>query len=152
MDDYADIYYVDTRNAVRDHRVQGGGARPSASASVPWRPVAPAPQAVYAPPPTQAPIYAQPTQGYMLPQQQYVLAQQQTPFGSLFGKLTTGQVIEMVAQLFAALQPLPAAPVPTRSGDTDSGNNILFQDALAKHAKRDEQIRTVGALVAKLIG
>ena len=58
----------------------------------------------------------------------------------------------MVAQLFAALQPLPAAPVPTRNGDTDSGNLILFQDALAKHAKRDEQVRMVGGLVARLIG
>ena len=59
MDEYADIYYVDTRNAngVRDHRVQGGGARPTGSAAVPWRPVAPPPQAVYAQP--QAPMYAQ---------------------------------------------------------------------------------------------
>jgi hypothetical protein len=41
--------------------------------------------------------------------------------------------------------------VPTRS-EVDSGNNILFQDALAKHAKRDEQIRTLGALVSRLVG
>jgi hypothetical protein len=77
---------------------------------------------------------------------------QQSAFGSLFGKLTVGEVIEMVAQLFAALQALPSAPVPTRSADTDAGNLILFQDALAKHAKRDEQVRTVGSLVARLIG
>jgi hypothetical protein len=29
---------------------------------------------------------------------------------------------------------------------------ILFQDALAKHAKRDEQVRTLGGLVGRLIG
>jgi hypothetical protein len=131
---------VDTRNAPsRDHR------KPGSSSSVPWRPVAPPPSRTVLVPAqpaqvAQAPIvYAQP-----LPQQ--------SPLGNLFGKLTSGQVIEMVAQLFAALQPLPAAPVPTRNSDTDSGNMILFQDALAKHAKRDEQVRMVGSLVARLIG
>lgn len=145
MDDYADIYYVDTRNADnRDHR------RPGAPApSGPWRPatvVAPPSRTVYVPPTAQVPlaqapiVYAQP------------LPQQQSPFGTLFGKLTAGQAIEIVTQLFAALQPLPAAPVPTRNSDTDSGNLILFQDALAKHAKRDEQVRMVGSLVARLMG
>ena len=157
MDEYADIYYVDTRNAVRDHR-PAGGAQGSSS---PWRPGAPPPPRTAYVPPTAPPAYAQP--GYAQPgygQPQVIYAQpvppymvpQQSAFGSLFGRLTGGQVIEMVAQLFAALQPLPAAPVPQRSGDLDSGNNILFQDALAKHAKRDEQIRTLGSLVSRLIG
>lgn len=133
MDDYAEVYYVDTRNADnRDHR-RPGTARPAAP---------PPSRTVLVPTQSAQPqiIYAQP-----LPPQQSAVA-------SLFGKLTSGQVIEMVAQLFAALQPLPAAPVPTRSGDTDSGNLILFQDALAKHAKRDEQVRMLGSLVARLIG
>lgn len=136
MDEYADIYYVDTRNAdSRDHR------RPGSSSSS-FRPSAP-------------PL----SRGIIVPQAipaqmtwQPALQQQQSPIGNLFGKLTSGQVIEMVAQLFASLQPLPAAPVPTRSSDTDSGNLILFQDALAKHAKRDEQVRMIGSLVAKLVG
>jgi hypothetical protein len=137
MDEYADadIYYVDARNASRDHR------RPGAS-SVPFRPTAPPPSRTVLVPHSPAPaqvVYAQP-----LPQQ--------SAFGNLFGKLTPGQVIEMVAQLFAALQPLPAAPSPTRNGDTDSANMILFQDALAKHAKRDEQVRTIGSSLAKLVG
>jgi len=149
MDDYADIYYVDTRNAVRDHRPQGGGqGRPGSSG----------PRVVYAPPQGQpiahvVPPYVQPQP---LPQQVIYTQQPQmfqpSAFGSLFGKLTPGQLLEMVAQLFAALQPLPAAPTPTRSPDTDPANLILFQDALAKHAKRDEQVRTVGSLVARLIG
>jgi hypothetical protein len=71
---------------------------------------------------------------------------------SMFGRMTTGQVIDMVAQIFAALMPLPAAPVVTSIADTDSGNNILFQTALAQYAKRDEQIRTLGNLVVKLVG
>ena len=142
MDDYADIYYVDTRNADnRDHRRPGAVTTPSG----PWRAVAPPPSRTILVPPSaqvaQAPIvYAQP------------LPQQQSPFGMLFGKLTAGQAIELVTQIFAALQPLPAAPVPTRNSDTDAGNLILFQDAVAKHAKRDEQVRTVGSLIAKLMG
>ena len=71
---------------------------------------------------------------------------------SLFGKLTTGQVIEMVAQIFAALQGLPGAPVATKDTSTDVGNLILYQNALAQHAKRDEQVRTLGGLIAKLVG
>ena len=139
MDEYADIYYVDTRNATNDHRtgggpvVQGGGqwrpAPPARTVYVPGRPVAsftgPAP-VIYAQPPTMA--------------------------STLFGKLTTGQVIEMVAQIFAALQPLPAAPNATRDANTDVANGILYQTALAQHAKRDEQVRTVGNLVARLVG
>lgn len=138
MDEFADIYYVDTRNATRDHRTQG-----SSSGSPPWRPVPPPSRTVYVPQGQSASpqvVYAQP------------LPLQQSPIGNLFGKLTSGQVIEMVATLFAALQPLPAAPVPTRNGDTDSGNLILFQDALAKHAKRDEQVRMIGNLASKLVG
>ena len=33
--------------------------------------------------------------------------------------MTTGQVVDMVAQIFAALMPLPAAPVATSDADTD---------------------------------
>ena len=136
MDETADIYYVDTRNAdSRDHRTQGGGSRPSA-----WNPAPPS-RTVYVPgrPMASAPaqmVYAQPA-----PQ----------PLATFFGKLTTGQVIELVAGLFAMLQPLPSAPVATRDAVTDIGNLILYQGAIAQHAKRDEQIRTIGNLVAKLV-
>ena len=58
----------------------------------------------------------------------------------------------MVAQIFAALMPLPAAPVATADTATDVGNLILFQGSLAQYAKRDEQIRTLGNLVTKLVG
>ena len=74
------------------------------------------------------------------------------PLATFFGKLTTGQVIELVAGLFAMLQPLPAAPVATRDAVTDIGNLILYQGAIASHAKRDEQVRTLGGLVGKVLG
>ena len=144
MDDYADIYYVDTRNAdSRDHRTGSHG-------TVPWRPGPGMPvRTVYVPPSRQPTTFAQPVYGqpliYSPPPQQSIAA-------SFFGKLTVGQVVDMVAQLFAALQQLPAAPISTEKADTDVGNLILYQTALAQHAKRDEQIRTLGSLVGKVVG
>ena len=72
--------------------------------------------------------------------------------GAVFGRMTSGQVIDMVAQIFAALMPLPAAPSVTSDADTDSGNLILYQTSLAQYAKRDEQVRTLGNLIVKLVG
>ena len=138
MDDYADIYYVDSRNAVRhDHRsprpgLPGWIGRPTASVQ-------------HVPPAAARPIYqpAPPPVMYGPPQSTAAM---------LLGKLTTGQIVEMIAQIFAALQSLPNAPVATREVETDVGNLILYQGALANHAKRDEQVRTLGSLVAKLVG
>lgn len=144
-EEYADIYYVDTRNATRDHRP---GARPSPWSNLPRRPMAPS-RTVYVPPP-QAPaaaVYGQPQQLlYTAPPAMYPTA------ASLLGKLTTGQIVDMVAQIFAALQSLPGAPVATRDVNTDVANLIMYQGALAQHAKRDEQVRTLGGLVARLVG
>ena len=58
--------------------------------------------------------------------------------------LTGGQLAELVAQIFAALMPLPAAPVATADAGTDVGNLILYQGSLAQYAQRDEQVRTLG--------
>ena len=134
--DESDIYYVDTRNA--DHRTHGGTWT---GHGTPWRPGTPVrtvvaqPARVY----TGAPIYG-------------------TPYGqpglasNLFGRMTTGQVVDLVAQIFAALMPLPAAPTATSDAATDVGNLILYQGAIAQYAKRDEQVRTLGNLVTKLVG
>ena len=138
MDETADIYYVDTRNATNDHRAGGGSIAPGGQ----WRP-APPTRTVYMP--------GRPVASFTS-SAPVIYAQQPTVASTLFGKLTTGQVIEMVAQIFAALQPLPAAPVATRDANTDVANGILYQTALAQHAKRDEQVRTVGNLVARLVG
>jgi hypothetical protein len=71
---------------------------------------------------------------------------------NLFGRVTAGQVVDMVAQIFAALMPLPAAPVATSDVSTDVQNVITYQQAIAQYAKRDEQVRTLGNLIVKLIG
>ncbi len=66
--------------------------------------------------------------------------------------LPTGEVLALAAQAFAALQSLPASPNPIGDTETDLANLIAYQSALATHAKRDEQLRTVGSLLAKLLG
>lgn len=152
-EDYADIYYVDSRNAVtRDHRPQQGQPR------LPWvrpRPTSLPPTRTVYVPPAQTAIpagYAQPI-GYA-PQPMIYAGPYpgQSTAATLLGKLTTGQIVEMVAQMFAALQSLPAAPVATREVETDVANMVIYQSALASHAKRDEQVRTLGGLVARLVG
>ena len=149
-EDYADIIYVDTRNAVtRDNRT---GQRPS-----PFFPRRPVPQQTpYAPPSRvphiPAPGY-QPAPVYTQPQVIYAPAPpMHSSAAALFGKFTTGQLVELGAQIFAALQNLPGAPIATREVETDVANLILYQNALANHAKRDEQVRTLGSLVARLVG
>lgn len=152
MDEYADIYYVDSRNAVvRDHRP---GNRPGGFPGWINRPTA---TVHHVPPAATRPIY-QPAQPQVIYQPAPPPVMYAPPYGSqstaaaLLGKLTTGQIVEMVAQVFGALMTLPNAPVATRDIETDVGNLILYQGALASHAKRDEQVRTLGSLVAKLVG
>lgn len=135
MDDYAELQFVE-RNA--DHRTQHGRPVPRTFVPASSRYV-----------PHHAPQYA--------PQPNVIYAQAPglgVGIGgtSLFGKMTTGQVIDMVAQIFAALMPLPAAPVATSEAATDVGNLILYQGSLAQYAKRDEQVRTLGNLITKLVG
>jgi hypothetical protein len=154
MEEENDIYYVDGRNA--DIRSVMGWPRPTST-----------PQRVGARPVTSTrTVYVNPAGGIRGPVTAYgqpyvqpnMIYPQGAAFGaglgvgSLFGNLTTGQVIDMVAQIFAVLQPLPTAPVATADAPTDIGNSILYQTALAEYAKRDEQVRTIGNLVAKLVG
>lgn len=140
-DEYADIYFVDERNAVVDHRTgSGSGARPiRVTTARPSRTV------VVGGPTNSRPVYG--AQAPVIYGQPYP----QSTAARMLGQLTTGQVVEMVAQAFAALQSLPAAPAITKDAPTDIANAILYQKAIAEHAKRDEQVRTLGALVARLV-
>lgn len=137
MDDDIIIDDGDPRNArVRVVR-HSGALRPG---TFPQRPMYPAPIYQQAPayqPPTYAPAY----------QPNPVIVQRPRRFMDL----PTGEVLALAAQAFAALQPLPAAPVALGKADDDVSNLITYQSALAGHAKRDEQLRTIGALVAKLL-
>ncbi|HEY0254704.1 MAG TPA: hypothetical protein VGC41_24430 [Kofleriaceae bacterium] len=99
---------------------------------------------VYHAQPQMPTYYAQPyQQPYMLPP---------SGMSNLFGRVTAGQLVDLVAQIFAALLPLPSAPNTTSDTATDVQNLITYQSSLAQYAKRDEQVRTLGNLVTKLVG
>jgi len=70
-----------------------------------------------------------------------------------------GSLANIIAQVFAALLPLPAAPTPQDGGsDSDpatsaavnSSNLIRYQNALALFARRDQQILTLGSVLKEL--
>ena len=161
MDDYSDLEFVETRNAPNDrqrrttmggHSLGGGGGGggftsigSTSGGGGGGRTFMLQPRSQYG----QAPYY--PPQGYGYPPPGYGLGIG-VPGATLFGRMSTGQVIDMVAQIFAALMPLPAAPVATADAATDVGNLITYQSSLAQYAKRDEQVRTLGNLVVKLVG
>jgi hypothetical protein len=64
----------------------------------------------------------------------------------------------IVAQVFAALMPLPNAPTPQDNTEgrpevdaaVNSSNMIRYQNALALFAKRDQQILTLGSVLKEL--
>jgi hypothetical protein len=71
---------------------------------------------------------------------------------AVLGKLTAADLATLASQILAAIQPLPGAPVATGDVKTDVSNLTEYQSALAMHAKRDEQVRTLGNLISKLLG
>ena len=62
------------------------------------------------------------------------------------GGLKLGLILEAAAQALAAMASLPTAPPMSGEQRTDNTNMVKYQESLAQHAKRDEQIRTIGAL------
>ncbi len=74
----------------------------------------------------------------------------QDSFASRFG-MSTGELIDTGIQLFAAISPLPAAPVAQGDASTDIDNMMTYQGALWQHAKRDEQLRTLGGLLVRIL-
>lgn len=150
MDEYAQIYWLDERNAGRDHRTPGGAVGGGT-----WRPGTPAvvrAPAPMAPPAVRYPAGMYPAQATVVAQPMVMQSQPAPYFGNqILGGFTLGQLIEMAAQALAAFQSLPAAPVATAEVAKDVGNLVLYQTAIAQHAKRDEQLRTLGALVSKLV-
>jgi hypothetical protein len=149
--DYDVVYIGDERNAVRtDHRT--GAVRPVAGSG--WRPTGS--RTVVVPPgarptvitggsssagwyrPTYAPQYAP---AYYGPQDS---------FASRFG-MSTGELIDTGIQLLTAITPLPAAPTSQGETGIDVENLMTYQSALWQHAKRDEQLRTLGGLLVRIL-
>jgi hypothetical protein len=147
MDEYAEIYWLDERNAttVNDHRRPGSsGGWTQAVGQMTGRP-----QVVSVTPTvrTQPAIVRYPN-GAPGRQPVMIAPAEKT---TVLGGLAIGQIIEMATQLLAALQPLPSAPISTADVAKDVGNLVMYQTALASHAKRDEQLRTLGSLIGQLV-
>ena len=133
--DYNVMYLDDGRNA--DHRTQGGGA--------PWGSRPPGQRTVVVPAGTRPTVItSRPTAPYGQPYGQPV------PFAARFG-MSTGELIDTAIQILAAIQPLPVAPTAQGEAGIDVENLVTYQGALATHAKRDEQLRTLGTLLVRIL-
>jgi hypothetical protein len=143
-----DVMYIDgdERNAGRDHRTQSG-SRPT----MVWgnRPVSGGTRTVVVPPGNRPTVITSsaPAAGYVRPQVVYA---QPASFASRFG-MTTGELIDTAIQILAAIQPLPAAPTAQGDAGIDVENLVTYQGALWQHAKRDEQLRTLGSLLVRIL-
>jgi hypothetical protein len=138
MDEYEVIYVDDEeRNAVKDvRRTSYGRGRPNRRVVVPGNR-----GTVIRRIPTRMVDDRVPAQ---------VVVQQPLAAGGIAG-LSTGELVEVASQLFAAIQPLPAAPTAQGEMGIDVDNLVTYQTALATHAKRDEQMRTLGGLLARFL-
>jgi hypothetical protein len=143
MDEYEyndDVYFLDdernARGGRKDHRP---GRSPGQGAMTPYGDRRPRPR------PVRSPGGSRPVVIYQQP------PEPAPPRSGLLANLTTDEIVELAAQVFAAIQPLPPGPVASGDARIDIENLIVYQGALALHAKRDEQLRTVGSLLAKLI-
>lgn len=138
MDDY-DVVLLDERNAVPPP-LAGTGTR--VPARVPARPWPPQPMRPY-------PAYPAPAYGAPMPRPRPMIIVQRSP--SFWSQIDFGEVVEQGVTLLAALQSLPDAPTVTGEVAKDVGNTILYQEALADHAKSDERVRAFGGLVAQVV-
>lgn len=147
--DYDVIYVDEGRNAVTDHRT---GGRPMAP--TPWRPlparVPGGSRTVVVPPGARPTVITGSASGYYQPAYYQPAYAPAPSFASRFG-MTTGELIDTGVQLLAAITPLPAAPTAQGEAITDVENMMTYQGALAQHAKRDEQLRTLGNLLVRIL-
>ena len=148
--DYDIVFVGDERNAVtvKDNRT----GRPAN-----WRPgggsaSGPANRTVVVPPGARPTVITGggSTPGYYYPQP---LGYPQYPSSSIAARfgLSTGELIDMGIQALAALQSLPAAPVAQGETSVDLENLMTYETALWQAAKRDEQLRTLGGLLARIL-
>ncbi|MCA9679431.1 MAG: hypothetical protein H6709_02280 [Kofleriaceae bacterium] len=139
-----DVIYIgdDERNA--DHRTQT--TRPGAYG----RPQPVGGRRTVVVPPSRRPTVistASPRPQVVMTAQPYY---QPASLASRFG-MSTGELIDTGIQILAAIQPLPGAPVAQGDAGIDVENLVTYQGALAAHAKRDEQLRTLGTLLVRIL-
>ena len=137
--------------------IHSAGNRPGwntpAVAATPVQAVTTAVAPIYAPtpyfPPQAFPQYSQfapmpfPPYGYPYPPQAGPL--------SRLGDISPATIVDLAARLLAALSPLPEPPTNSGKESIDIENAVLYQEALAQHAKRDEQLRELGHAIGVLL-
>ena len=69
----------------------------------------------------------------------------------LLKDMSTGKLVSLAALVLATVAPLPDAPAAVAETATNFQNMLLYQKALAEHAKRVQQITTVGAIAAAVL-
>ena len=103
---------------------------------------------VGAPRPYYPPAY--PTQSY--PTQPTVVYHQPTPASGLgLAGMSNAELIELAALALTALQPLPGAPTAQGDVETDVENLVIYQTALAGHAKQVDRIRVLAEVIGKVM-
>jgi len=148
MDEYDVIYLDDDERNARatsvNHRPSGGGRRVVVGGNR-----RPGGSSVVVPP-SRRPTVIHSGGGRSSDRRAVVIQEEPQP-KKLLGDLTTGEIVEIAAQILAAIQPLPGAPTAQGEVETDVENLVIYQTALATHAKRDEQLRTLGGLLGKIL-
>lgn len=163
--DYEDVYYVE-RNApiVRDRRVRVPARTttlvPAAPAAAPAATLTTNVGPYQYPYPQPAFVAQTMPQGWGYPvNPPYVVPMPANNLASILGGFgDIGTLANIVAQVFAAFLPLPAAPTPQDDSENNqasqaminSANLIRYQNALALFAKRDQQVLTLGSVLKEL--
>lgn len=138
--DYDIVYGGDERNAVRvinrsQGTVRSPGIRPGSRTMI--APSGGRPMVISS---GSSRFYPQP----------YASPYYQDSFASRFG-MTTGELIDTGIQLLTAITPLPAAPTSQGDAGIDVENLLTYEAALWQAAKRDEQLRTLGGLLVRIL-
>lgn len=141
-DDYRNAPIFARRRPVVRRTVMPSLPPPSQYATPPYAPppyAPPPPPVVYMSPPVPPPAYT------------YPQFPPRTGISISLRKINVGSLVDIAAQAFASFAPLPAAPAAAVPPATfDPQNLVTYQTGLAEHAKRDEQVRLIGA-VAKML-
>ena len=145
MADYNLIDLDDERNArpmVQDgRRPSVGGRRPTTGIMVPPSSRPTLIQGGGVTRPYYPPASTQPTVVYHQPAAQ----------GSGLAGMSNAELIELAALALTALQPLPGAPTAQGDVETDVENLVLYQTALAGHAKQVDRIRVLADVIGRVM-
>jgi hypothetical protein len=148
MSEYNVISFDDDERNARPTMIDN--RRPSTGFGVGRRPM----QGLVVPPSTRPTVIQTGGAGMgrpYYPAPQPTVVYHQPPQSAGLMGLNTAELIELGALALAVLQPLPGAPTAQGDVETVVENLVIYQTALANHAKRDEQLRALGTVIARLV-